>query len=172
MTENPSAPDPMSTPEGVPTQASAWRNGLTAVTALLAAALIVRGPGDLADLHVAVQVLVAALLVAGFALLVRAILVAAAAATAGSVAGEVAGARRFAVAGVALVGFAVLGDGWPPPRPPPPSSSSSPTTTGSSAVWSRWNPTVMSPCCPTRVSRRTGSPRRPARWCRSPLSTA
>ncbi|GAA1402074.1 hypothetical protein [Catellatospora coxensis] len=117
MTENPSAPDPMSTPEGVPTQASAWRNGLTAVTALLAAALIVRGPGDLADLHVAVQVLVAALLVAGFALLVRAILVAAAAATAGSVAGEVAGARRFAVAGVALVGFAVLG-GWLAPAAP------------------------------------------------------
>lgn len=119
MTEDPSAPDPIQTPDGVHAQASAWRNGLTAVTALLAAALIVRGPADLADLHVAVQVLVAALLVAGFALLVRAILVAVAAASAGTGAGEVAGARRFAVAGVALVGCAVLG-GWLAPAAPVP----------------------------------------------------
>lgn len=126
MTEDQAAPDgptdPAPTPDGIRTQAAAWRNGLTAVTALLAAALIIRGPDELADLHWAVQVAVAALLLAGFALLVRAILLAVTAAAAPSAepgARDVAGARRLAVAGVALVGLAVLG-GWLAPAAPAP----------------------------------------------------
>ncbi|WP_144123502.1 hypothetical protein [Catellatospora sichuanensis] len=118
MTEDRPAPegdtDPVPSPDAVRAQAAVWRNGLTAVTALLAAALIIRGPGDLADLHWIAQVLAGALLLAGFALLVRAVLLAvtaAAAPPAGPAAGAVATARRFAVAGLGLVGLAVLG-GW------------------------------------------------------------
>ncbi|MEU8002045.1 hypothetical protein AB0B66_12850 [Catellatospora sp. NPDC049111] len=133
MTEELAAPDgptdPAPSPEGDRTQAAAWRNGLTAVTALLAAALIVRGPDDLAALHWTVRLLAGALLLAGFALLVRAILLAATAtatatATAAAPAAEsasrdVASARWFAVTGLGLVGVAVLG-GWLAPTAPAP----------------------------------------------------
>ncbi|MEU8074613.1 hypothetical protein AB0B31_04130 [Catellatospora citrea] len=118
MTEDRTAPDshtdPVPSPDGVHAQAVAWRNGLTAVSALLAAALVIRGPGDLADQHWTVRLLAGALLLAGFALLVRAVLLAVAAAAAppaGSAARSVATARRFAVAGLGLVGITVLG-GW------------------------------------------------------------
>src|SRR5215207_9302560 len=109
MIEDQAAPDshidPAASPASARAQATAWRNGLTAAAALLAAALIVRGPEDLADLHWIAQVLAAALLLAGFALLVRAILAAAAAAapSAEPGAGEVASARRYAVTGLGLV---------------------------------------------------------------------
>ncbi|WP_155375174.1 hypothetical protein [Catellatospora vulcania] len=127
MTEDQAAPDSRTDPapsaEGPRTQAAAWRSGLTAVTALLAAALIVRGPDDLADLHWIVQVVVAALLLAGFALLVRAILpaVAAAAPSAEPEARDLARTRRYAVTGLGLVGVAVLG-GWLAPAAPASSS--------------------------------------------------
>ncbi|GAB4050522.1 hypothetical protein [Catellatospora paridis] len=127
MTEERTAPDsptgPTPSPDGVRTQAAVWRNGLTAVTALLAAALIVRGPGDLADLHWIGQVLAGALLLAGFVLLVRAALLAvtAAAPSAEPAARSVATARRFAVAGLGLVGLTVLG-GWLAPAAPAPAN--------------------------------------------------
>jgi hypothetical protein len=127
MTEDQAAPgaptEPAPSPDAVRTQAAAWRNGLTAVTALLAAALIVRGPDDLAELHWTVRLLAGALLLAGFALLVRAILLAATATpvapAAESASRDVASARRLAVIGLGLVGVAVLG-GWLAPAAPAP----------------------------------------------------
>lgn len=124
MAEDRTAPDshtePAPSPDGVRAQAAAWRNGLTAVTALLAAALIIRGPGDFADLHWTVRALAGALLLAGFALLARAVLLAVAVTaepSADAAARSVATARRLAVAGLGLVGLTVLG-GWLAPAAP------------------------------------------------------
>ncbi|MFC7241733.1 hypothetical protein ACFQO7_04480 [Catellatospora aurea] len=111
--------DPAPSPESLRTQAAAWRNGLTAVTALLAAALIVRGPDDLAELHWTVRLLAGALLLAGFALLVRAILLAATATATAPASHDVASVPRLAVTGLGLVGIAVLG-AWLAPAAPAP----------------------------------------------------
>jgi hypothetical protein len=91
--------------------AGARRKGLGVLTAVLAGALILRGPQDLAGLHWSVQAVVALLLAVAFTLLVRAVL-----APAGPAAVPPAGVRLQAVAGLAVLGVAVL-TGWLAPAP-------------------------------------------------------
>ncbi|MEV0459137.1 hypothetical protein [Catellatospora methionotrophica] len=128
MTENQPVPEqrplaaeepPQDPPDAA--QAAVWRNGLTTVTALLAAVLVLRGPAELASLHWSVQVLSAALLLAGFALLVRAVLlaIAAASAPAGQPVSALTPVRRLAVVGLAVLGATVL-LGWLAPAAPAP----------------------------------------------------
>lgn len=117
--------------------AETWRNGLTAVTALLGTVFIVKGRGDVTALHWSVQLAIALLLVVAFGLLVRAVLLAlgAAAGEAGGrilltgedlrdwtakevdrVATDVAMARRFTIVGVSVIALALL-TGWLAPAP-------------------------------------------------------
>lgn len=100
-------PDPRLTARN----AGARRKGLGVLTAALAAALILRGPEDLAGLHWSVQAVVALLLAVAFTLLVRALL-----APAGPAAAPPAGVRVQAVSGLAALGMAVL-VGWLAPAP-------------------------------------------------------
>lgn len=97
------APDPRSAARN----AGAGRKGLGVLTAALAAALILRGPQDLADLHWSVQTGIALLLAVAFTLLVRALLAPAAPPAAGN---------AQAVTGLAALGVAVL-VGWLAPPP-------------------------------------------------------
>ncbi len=87
--------------------AGARRKSIAVLTAVLAAALILRGPQDLAGLHWSVQVVIALLLAVAFTLLVRAVLAPSPAP---------AGARGQAAAGLAALGVAVLA-GWLTPAP-------------------------------------------------------
>ncbi|MEV4417613.1 hypothetical protein, partial [Catellatospora sp. NPDC049609] len=93
--------------------AGARRNGLAVLTGLLAAAIILRGPQDIAGLDQSVRWVVAVLLFVAFALLVRALL---AASRAGAPTGAGASVRLQAAAGLALLGVGVL-VGWLAPAP-------------------------------------------------------
>ncbi|MEV0269519.1 hypothetical protein AB0H43_12120 [Hamadaea sp. NPDC050747] len=95
-------------------QAEAWRNGVAGVTALLGAAVIVRGRDDVTDLVWWLQWWIALLLVVAFVALIRAVFLAARAA--GGEPGDRAGlglgsARRWTVAGLSLIVMALL-VGW------------------------------------------------------------
>ncbi|GAA1646848.1 hypothetical protein [Catellatospora bangladeshensis] len=100
-------PDPRLTARN----AGVRQKGLAVLTAVLAAALILRGPEDLAGLHWSIQVTIALLLAVAFTLLVRTVL-----APAGPAAAPPAGVRVQAAAGLAVLGVAVL-TGWLAPAP-------------------------------------------------------